>query len=106
MSKKKFHSWLLLAAILILIQVSGCVSGSLNTPTVDLEETQTLFDAAKFTGAATKSPYEFYSAEIFLRKAKDEIKLGNDNLGNIYLNVAYEKALKAYENAKRYKRTK
>ena len=78
----------------------------MDSVSVTPEETKSLFDAAKFTGAATKSPYEFYSAEIFLKKATDAKNLGNLQQANIYLKKAYEQAQIAYENAKRYKRSK
>ncbi len=106
MKKTSLSFYLILSGVILIAQFAGCVSGGVSNSAAHLEETQTLFDAAKFTGAATKSPYEFFSAEIYLRKAKDEMELGNDKLADIYLNMAHEKAQKAYNNAKRYKRIK
>jgi hypothetical protein len=73
---------------------------------VTLDEAQSIFEAAKFTGAATKSPYEYFSAEIFLKKAAEEMNLGNDKQANIYLLKGHELARTAYENSKRYQRSK
>jgi hypothetical protein len=94
-----------MALALLTGSLAGCTSAN-GTSSITLEETQQLFDAAKFTGAATKSPYEFYSAEIYLKKAMDEMNLGNTKKADVYMNKAYEQAQAAYENAKRYERSK
>lgn len=94
------------AVFTLTVMTAGCNGKTVAGSTVTLEEAQGVFDAARFTGAATKSPYEFYSAEIFLKKAADEKSLGNDKQANVYLVKAYEMAQEAYENAKRYQRTK
>lgn len=85
---------------------AGCAAGARSYGSLTLEEAKGVFDAAKFTGAAIKSPYEFYSAEIYLKKAADEMDLGNNKLAGIYLKKAYDQAQIAYENAKRYQRSK
>lgn len=96
----------MLLVIFLFLSV-GCASRNKNnTGAVTFEETKSLFDAAKFTGSATKSPYEFYSAEILLKKAADAKNLGDTIQSKIYLKKAYEQAQIAYENAKRYKRSK
>jgi hypothetical protein len=79
----------------------GCAPAPIIAPP-SLDEVQSVFEAAKFTDAATKSPYEFYSAEIYLKKAINEAELGNEELSEIYLIKAHERARLAYENAKRY----
>ena len=94
-----------LFSAMIALTLFSCANGGKNVSSVTLEEARSVFDAARFTGAAVKSPYEFFSAEIYLKKAGDEMDLGNDKLAAIYLNKGYEQAQIAYENAKRYQRS-
>ncbi len=96
---------LFMAMAVMVTALSGC-PGANGTSSISLDDTQQVFDAAKFTGAATKSPYEFYSAEIYLKKAADEMNLGNTHKADDYMAKAYRQAQIAYENAKRYERSK
>ena len=94
----------LIALALCACLLCGCAASKASSSSLTLEEVRKLHNAAKFTEAAVKSPYEFYSAEIFLKKAADELSLGNDKVAQIYLRKAYQQSKIAYDNAKRYQR--
>ena len=96
-----------LCILLLGVCLVGCGSKSAYPPlTVTLEQTEGVLSAAKFTGAEKKSPYEYFSAEIYLEKAKQGRELGHNKLADLYLQMAFEKANIAYGNARKYKRAK
>jgi hypothetical protein len=81
----------------------GC-AGAGGGSTVSLAETRELFNAAKFSGAVAKSPYEFYAAEIYLNQAQQAIDKGQPGLADPYLIKAHDFAAAAYQNAKKFRK--
>ena len=92
-----------ITVILTFALLVGC-SALVPESTVSLEETKEMFNSAKRAGAAVKSPYEFYCAEIYLKQANYEYKRGNNTAGDHYLEKAHAKSAEAYQNAKKFKK--
>ncbi len=95
-----FRSMLIVSAFAFL---AGCSALDIES-SIDLEETKELFASAKRAGAAVKSPYEFYCAEIYLKQAINEYKNGDNTSGDHYLEKAHAKSALAYQNAKKFKK--
>lgn len=91
--------WVLVA----VLGISAC-SATDKGKAVSLDETQALFDSAKYSGASIRSPYEFHAAEIYLNQAAEELEKGNQIAAQAYLAKANEYAAVAYENAKRFRK--
>jgi Domain of unknown function (DUF4398) len=83
--------------------LAGCSALDIES-SVNLEETKELFNSARHAGAAVKSPYEFYCAEIYLKQAVNEYKNGDNTSGDHYLEKAHAKSALAYQNAKKFKK--
>ena len=69
-----------------------------------MDNANDMFQAAKYSGAETRSPYEYFCAQIYLEKAKEEMERGNKHRAIEYWSKAYDMAQIAYKNAKRYRR--
>ena len=65
-----------------------------------------MLNAARYSGAETKSPYEYYSAELYYERALVELENGNHGAARRYLARAYEQATKAYNNAKKFRKVR
>ncbi|MCZ7585863.1 MAG: hypothetical protein M5R36_22435 [Deltaproteobacteria bacterium] len=91
---------ILLGAALLL---SGC-AGLDQRPSVSVDATKELFNAAKYSGAIVKSPYEYHAAEIYLNQALQEYDKGHNSVGDAYLLKANEFATQAYKNAKKFRK--
>jgi len=94
---------LLILALLCLAAWSGCAS----VPTVpDITDVQVreALQAAKVSGAELKSPYEYYSAQLYYERALVEQENGHRKAARLYLNRAFDQANIAYNNAKKFRK--
>ncbi|MDP8222537.1 MAG: hypothetical protein P9L99_04195 [Candidatus Lernaella stagnicola] len=96
---------LTLATLLLAALIVGCATV---TPRPEISESQVkkTLDAARFSGAELKSPYEFYSAEFYYQRAIAERSQGNLATARKNLQKAYEMARTAYENARKFRKAK
>ena len=94
-----------LALVLLTVFAVGCVSVA---PKPDISEGQVkkMLDSARFSGAETKSPYEFISAQLFFQQAVREKARGNQVTARKNFHQAYDLARLAYENARKFRKAK
>lgn len=93
-----------LIAILVVV---GLAVGCATVPTSpDITEVQVkkMLDAARFSGAEQKSPYEYLSANLYFEQALTEKNNGNWTLSRKYLALSYDKARLAYDNARKFRK--
>lgn len=94
----------MIVSILALVLLSAaCASVQVN-PDVTEAQVREVLNAARFSGAETKSPYEYYSALLYYERAIVEQENGNVHNARRYLARAHEQATLAYNNAKRFRK--
>ncbi|MBZ0271321.1 DUF4398 domain-containing protein [bacterium] len=93
----------LTALVFVVAMLTHCAAANVG-PQVTLEETMAVYEAAKYSGAAEKSPYEFFAAEQYLAQAEREMARGRPELASRYLQKAHEFSELAYKNAKKFRK--
>jgi hypothetical protein len=97
----RFITFILIVGLLATV-VAGCATVATKQ---DFSEPQVkkMLDAAQFSGAEFKSPYEFLRARLFYEQALRENADGNTATARRYLGAAYDAARLAYENALKFR---
>ena len=93
-------------ALLLLVLALAAVACQSAQMLPDINEVQVreAINAARYSGAEVKSPYEFHSAQIYFERAQVEANNGNHQSAQRYLRRAYEQAQIAYTNAKKFRK--
>ena len=94
-------------AMFLLLLGSLIIASCATTPIVregTQDQAREALDNAQSLGAATKSPYEFASAQFYYERAMVEQNNGNLVTARKYFGRACDQALKAYENAKKFRK--
>ena len=89
--------------LLSLAALAACHSAQV-APDVSEAQVREALNAARFSGAEIKSPYEYFSAQLYYERALVEQENGNHQVAQRYFARAYEQALIAYEHAKKFRR--
>jgi len=95
----------ILIGSIICLTLAAC-AGVETKPDITAEQVQKMLDAAQYSGAETKSPYAFYSADLFYREALEEYNQGNWKTARYLFHRAYQQAQIAYDNARKFRKAK
>lgn len=94
---------MMLLAAMLLAALAAC-AGVETKPDITADQVKKMLDAAQYSGAEAKSPYAFYSAEIFYQEAVKEYKKGNWKTARYFFHRAYQQAKNAYDNARKFRK--
>ncbi|HEY5996328.1 MAG TPA: DUF4398 domain-containing protein [Candidatus Deferrimicrobiaceae bacterium] len=83
-----------ISIMLALLSLSGCAS------VAALQTARESFDRTKAAGAESKSPYEYFMAESYLKKAEHEATEGDRDQARDYAAKSEKFSLEALEKAK------
>lgn len=99
------RSRMIFALILLLLLAAGLGCATVK-PAPDYTDIQVkkMIDAARFSGAETKSPYELFSAELHFQQALRDKAQGNWATARKNMHRAHESARQAYENARKFRK--
>ena len=86
--------WAVASAIVL---AAGLAAGCGATKAV--QSAQASFERAKASGAETKAPYEYYSAEAYLHHAHHEVDEGDNKQAKTFANQSEFFSAKAVEKA-------
>jgi len=90
----KQRVFILLATSVSIALLAGCAA------TGAIESARRSFEQARAAGAETKAPYEYYAAEAYLERAKDEVTEGDTAQAKVFAGESEAYAAQALSKAK------